>query len=95
MANLYGNISAKKAPEKKTAEFSGLDVTQDFFIYSLEWTKEKLTWKINGVTVNEQTKGVPQEEMYLVFSCGITGKTDGLELPASMEIDWVSCYKQV
>ncbi len=95
MANLYGNITAKKAPEKKTAEFSGLDVTQDFFIYSLDWTKDKLTWKINGVTVNEQTKGVPQEEMYLVFSCGITGKTDNLGLPASMDIDWVRCYKHV
>lgn len=94
MANLYGNIAAKKAPEKKTGEFTGLDVSQDFFIYSLEWTKEKLIWKINGVTVNEQTQGVPQEEMYLVFSCGITGKTDHLELPASMEIDWVRCYKQ-
>jgi beta-glucanase (GH16 family) len=93
MANLYGNITAKKAPEKKTGEFSGLDVTQDFFIYTLEWTKEKLTWKINGVVVNEQTQGVPQEEMYLVFSCGITGKTDNLGLPASMDIDWVRCYQ--
>ncbi len=80
MANLYGNVAAKKAPEKKTGEFSGLDVSQDFFIYALEWTKEKLIWKINGVTVNEQTQGVPQEEMYLVFSCGITGKTENLEL---------------
>jgi beta-glucanase (GH16 family) len=95
MANLYGNVAAKKAPEKKTAEYSGLDVTQDFFIYSLDWTKDKLTWKINGVTVNEQTQGVPQEEMYLVFSCGIKGKTENLGLPASMEIDWVRCYKQV
>jgi beta-glucanase (GH16 family) len=94
MANLYGNIAAKKAPEKKTGEYTGLDISQDFFIYSLEWTKEKLTWKINGVTVNEQTQGVPQEEMYLVFSCNLTGKTDHFELPASMEIDWVRCYKQ-
>ncbi len=95
MANLYGNVTAKKAPEKKTGEFTGLDISQDFFIYTLEWTKEKLTWKINGITVNEQTQGVPQEEMYLVFGCGITGKTDGLQLPGSMEIDWVRCYKQV
>jgi hypothetical protein len=95
MANLYGNVTGKKSPEKKTAEFSGLDVSQDFFIYSFDWTKDKLTWKINGVTVNEQSQGVPQEEMYLVFSCGITGKTDNLGLPASMDIDWVRCYKQV
>lgn len=95
MANLYGNVTARKAPDKKTGEYTGLDISQDFFIYALEWTKEKLTWKINGITVNEQTQGVPQDEMYLVFSCGITGKTDGLQLPASMEIDWVRCYKPV
>jgi beta-glucanase (GH16 family) len=95
MANLYGNVAAKKSPEKKTAEFSGLDVSQDFFIYSLDWTKDKLTWKINGVTVNEQTQGIPQEEMYLVFSCGITRKTDNLGLPVSMDIDWVRCYKPI
>ncbi|NOX48515.1 MAG: glycoside hydrolase family 16 protein [Chlorobi bacterium] len=92
MAHHYGGAS--KTPEKRTAEFKGLDVSQDFFIYTFEWTKEKMTWKINGVVVNEQTQGIPKEEMYLVFSSAITGKVDG-GLPASMEIDWVRCYKRV
>jgi beta-glucanase (GH16 family) len=76
------------------AEFSGLDLSQDYFIYTLDWTKDKLTWKINGVVVNEQTKGVPTVPMYLVFSSSITGKTNGAGLPASMEVDWVKCYKE-
>jgi beta-glucanase (GH16 family) len=92
MANLYGNISDKKAPEKKTGEFSGLDVSQDYFIYTLEWTKNKLTWKINDVVVNEQTQGVPQEEMYLVFSSGISGNAAHAQLPVSMDIAWVRCF---
>jgi beta-glucanase (GH16 family) len=92
MANLYGNPAGNKGPEKKTAEFSGLDISQDFFIYTLEWTKDKLVWKINEVVVNEQTHGVPQEEMYLVFSSGITGNVSQDQFPASMEIDWVRCY---
>jgi hypothetical protein len=92
MAHHYGEVS--KTPEKKTAEYKGLDVSQDFFIYTFEWTREKMTWKINGVVVNEQTQGIPKEEMYLVFSSAITGKVDG-GLPASMEIDWVRCYKKV
>ena len=92
LSHHYGN--AKDAQHTK-AEFSGLDLDQDFFIYTLEWTKDKLTWKINDVVVNEQTKGVPQEPLFITFSCGITGKPNDAGLPASMEIDWVRCYKKV
>ncbi len=95
MAHHYGNVADKKGPESSKSEFSGLDVSQDYFIYTLEWNKDKLIWKINDVVVNQQTKGIPQEEMYLVFSSSITDKADGGGLPASMDIDWVRCYKPV
>jgi len=39
----YGDVSDTKGPTKKTTEFSGLDVSQDFFIYPLDWSTEKLT----------------------------------------------------
>jgi beta-glucanase (GH16 family) len=95
MAHHTGNISVKKGTDTVKAEFSGLDVSQDFFIYTLEWSKDKLTWKINEITVNEQKQNIPQEDMYLVFSSSITGKVDGSGLPASMEINWVRCYQEV
>ncbi|RLD59892.1 MAG: hypothetical protein DRJ05_05740 [Bacteroidetes bacterium] len=95
MAHHYGEVSDSKKPEKKTAVYSGLDVSQDFFIYTFEWAKDKMTWKINDVVMNEQTQGIPKEEMYLVFSSAITGKADGGGLPASMEVDWVKCYQKV
>ncbi|OQX79526.1 MAG: hypothetical protein B6D61_03430 [Bacteroidetes bacterium 4484_249] len=94
MALHTGNITDKKGPDTVKAEFSGLDVSQDFFIYTLEWTKYNLIWKINDVIVNEQKQNIPQEEMYLVFSSSITGKVDGSGLPASMEVDWVKCYQE-
>ena len=95
MAHHWGDTTDKKGSQKQTADFKGLDITQDFFIYALDWTKDKLTWKINGIVVNEQTKGVPQEEMYMVFSTGLQGKVDESKLPAAMEIDWVRCYQEV
>ena len=94
MAVHTGNITDKNGPNSKETEFSGLDVSQDFFIYTLEWSKYNLTWKINDVIVNEQKQNIPQEEMYLVFSSSITGKVDGSGLPASMEVDWVRCYQE-
>ncbi|MCB2220288.1 MAG: family 16 glycosylhydrolase [Bacteroidetes bacterium] len=94
VAHHFGEATPEKAPERARAEFKGLDVAQDFFIYTLDWTKEKLTWKINDVVVNEQTRGVPQEPLYITFSCGITGKPTDSGLPASMEVDWVKCYQE-
>jgi len=93
-ATYTGDIADSKAPNTVKSEYSGLDVAQDYFIYTFIWTPEKLTWKINDVVVNEQKKNIPQEEMYLVFSSSMTGKVDG-GLPASLEIDWVRCYKEV
>jgi len=94
MAHHTGNIADNKGKETVKAEFSGLDLSQDFFIYTLEWSSDKLTWKINDVIVNEQKKSIPQEEMYLVFSSSITGKVDGSGLPTSMEVDWVRCFQE-
>ena len=50
MAHHYGTSTQQpRGPESRKAEFSGLDVSQDYFIYTLEWSKDKLTWKINNV----------------------------------------------
>lgn len=83
----------KDKPGRQNSEFKGLDVAQDFFIYTLEWSKEKLTWKINEVVVHEQTQNIPNESMYLVFNSSVTGKPSDAGLPASMEVDWVKCYQ--
>lgn len=95
MGHIYGDSSSKQGAVSKTGEFSGLDVSQDYFIYTLEWSKNKLTWRINGVVVNEQSQNIPHEEMYLVFSSSMTDKADGTGLPASMEVDWMRCYQTV
>ncbi|MBN2173476.1 MAG: family 16 glycosylhydrolase [Bacteroidales bacterium] len=95
VAHHIGDLSEGKKPLSNKAEFSGLDLSQDFFIYTLEWRKDRLTWKINDVVVNEQKQDIPAEDMYLVFSSSMTGKADGAGLPASMEIDWVRCFEEV
>lgn len=67
--------------------------SQHFFIYSLEWSKNKLEWKINGVTVHTQTENIPQVPMYLSLSTHFTNTPKVEKLPISMDIDWVRCYE--
>jgi beta-glucanase (GH16 family) len=70
----------------------GSRYSNDFFIYTLEWTSDKLVWKINDTEVLTQTSDVPQDPMYVLFAGGLDKPINGL---TSMEIDWVRVYKAI
>ncbi|MCG8409790.1 MAG: family 16 glycosylhydrolase [Bacteroidales bacterium] len=87
IANFWSNDEKIKSNKKR---LGGLDFSKDYFIYSLEWTSEKLIWRINDIVIYEQTQGVPQEEMYIVLSSGI--HKDGNVNDSNMEVDWVRAF---
>jgi hypothetical protein len=68
----------------------GSKYANDFFIYTLEWTADKLVWKINDEVVFTQSEKVPQEPLYINISGGLDKPISGL---TSMEVDWVRVYK--
>jgi len=68
----------------------GSRYANDFFIYTLEWTRDLLVWKINGEEVFRQTSNVPQEPMYVLFSGGLDKPVSGM---TTMEIDWIRVYQ--
>ncbi len=76
--------------DKKAKGAVGSKYAKDFFIYTLEWTPDKLVWKVNGVEAFTQTTNVPQEPMYMVFSGGLDKPISGT---TAMEIDWVRVYQ--
>jgi hypothetical protein len=68
----------------------GSRYSNDSFIYTLEWTPDKLVWKINNTEVFSQRTDVPQEPMYILLAGGLEKPINGM---TSMEIDWVRVYK--
>ena len=78
-----GNGSHVK--QKLGAKYAG-----DFYIYTLEWTPDKLVWKINGVEAFTQTSNVPQEPMYINLAGGLEKPISG---STSVEVDWIRVYK--
>jgi len=68
----------------------GSRYANDFFIFTLEWTSDKLVWKINDTEVLVQTSDVPQEPMYVVLAGGTDKPLSGM---TTMEIDWVRVYQ--
>ena len=68
----------------------GSRYSNDYYIYTLEWTSDRLVWKINGTEVLTRTSDVPQEPMYVLLAGGLDKPINGI---TSMEIDWVRVYK--
>jgi hypothetical protein len=93
MGSYWGNPNARGGIDKRLSALNRSKFERDFFIFSLEWTKEKLTWKVNGVKVLSATEGVPHVPMYMNLSSSLYVETNGVSLPAEMEVDWVRCYQ--
>ncbi len=92
MSNIWGNIAESSGIKKQVSKLGASRFSKDFFIYTLEWTPDKLTWKINGLTVATTTEGVPQQPMYLILNSALYKDVNGSVLPVTMEVDWVKCY---
>ena len=68
----------------------GARYANNFFIYTLEWTADRLVWKINNKVVHTQTSNIPNEPMYVSLAGGLDQPISGM---TSMEIDWVRVYQ--
>jgi hypothetical protein len=68
----------------------GSRYSNDFFIYTLEWSSDKMVWKINGTEVFTQTSNIPQEPMYILLAGGLDKPVNSV---VSMETDWIRVYQ--
>ena len=93
VGSYFGNPNVKGGVDKKAASMSRDKYGKDYQIFSLEWTSDKLIWKINGVTIYTTTRGVPQVPMYINISSALYQDVNGSVLPAEVEVDWIRCYQ--
>jgi hypothetical protein len=61
----------------------------DFYIYTLLWSNNKLAWLINGKKVFESSN-IINEPMYISFSSGVYDKKAE---QTAMYVDWVRCFR--
>ncbi len=93
-SNFFWKNEGAAVPSRSITKTGGNRFTNNFHIFSLEWSPEYLIWKINDKVFKKQGNNVPQEEMYLVFSTILKNWGKDAGLPAGMEIDWVRVYKR-
>lgn len=79
-------------------KFEGPDYSQDFHIFTIEWTPAKITWFIDGIERFSSNKGVPCEPMYPILNTQVgddwAGKTDDSIFPQYYVIDYIRVYKK-
>lgn len=94
LSSYWGDAANASSANTETTKFGGNALSKDFFIYTLEWTPEKLSWKINDIEVHSSQQGIPEEPLYIILSAGIKKEVKGELDQVPFEIDWVRCYER-
>ena len=84
-------VGLLKRDNRQTASVSGLKNGQ-FYIFRVEWGKDKITWKVNSKELLS-IPTVPNLEMHINAASVVVNEISGA-LPASLEIDWIKVYQQ-
>ncbi len=89
-----GRVYARQEELKKEIQFlDKMKLDKEYYIFTFEWTPEKMTWRINDAVVKEETRHIPDVPMYIIFSLGACQNLPDKCLPVKMQIDWVRGYK--
>lgn len=70
-----------------------IKLANDYYIFTLEWTEEKMVWMVNDFVIKEVRENIPDVPMYIILSLGASDVPADKYLPVRMEIDWVRLYK--
>ena len=79
--------------------FKGADFSRDFHVFSIEWTKDSITWLIDDIVRFQISNYIPNEKMYLYLNTAIGGNwpgspDDSTVFPVNYEIDYVRVFKR-
>lgn len=83
----------KAAVKNDSRLLKEIELGNEYYIFTLEWTEEKMVWMVNDMVVKEEHENIPDVPMYIVFSLGSTATPADKNVPARMDIDWVKAYR--
>ncbi|MFJ7680020.1 family 16 glycosylhydrolase [Peribacillus sp. NPDC097198] len=100
---LWNVVHWEDKKKKRQRDFTHTDTKKPlndaFHVYGIIWTKEKLTFTLDGKVTHTMTKNVPQKPMYLTMNVSVGGQwaTDPSpkqKFPKKMQIDYVRYYSK-
>lgn len=97
----YVKTDNKKGELQKEHQLSGANFSDDFHVYSIEWTPTKVQYLLDGTPVYEELIQSDMKEFlrpfYLIVNLAVGGYWPGdpdasTSFPANFYIDYVRCY---
>ncbi|MDR1666118.1 MAG: family 16 glycosylhydrolase [Bacteroidales bacterium] len=92
MGNFWGKLKDTGGANSDVTAVTGAFAGKSY-LFSLEWTKNRLTWTINGVTIKTMKFGIPSEPLYIAMASGVRKGRQTLSTPVKFEIDWIRYYQ--
>lgn len=85
--------------ENKTCKLNlDFDPSKDFHVYGFRWTKDSLTWYIDGKEVFTRKNDYFHRPMHLVFDCEVmytwVGEPEAKDLPDVFSVDYFKYTKE-
>jgi beta-glucanase (GH16 family) len=95
MTNHWRGEDGRSTSESYT--YRGTDFSKRFHTYAVTWTEKEIIWDVDGIQRARETRGVPQEPMFLLLNLAVGGKWPGYPdettpFPSYLEIDYVRVY---
>jgi beta-glucanase (GH16 family) len=82
-------------------EVETTDLSQDWHVFGLDWTSERLVWYLDGEEVwrYAEPRHIPDEPMYLILNLAVGGNWPGnpdetTVFPAQMKVDYVRAWSR-
>jgi beta-glucanase (GH16 family) len=91
--SIYWQDSKRNKPNKQKSSIGGFNFNSNFYILGVDWSPTKMVWKINGIPFFETDKNLPNAPVYIVLSSGVLSNPIESNLPATLEVDWVRCWR--
>lgn len=60
----------KTVPKSDIQQLKEVTLGDEYYIFTFEWTEEKMVWMVNDMVVKEVRENIPDEPMYIVLSLG-------------------------
>lgn len=97
MTNHWTDATGK--PTGYSYVHKGVDTSDGYHVYAVEWTSTYIAWLLDGKEVYRTTSNVPQTRMYVLAQLGIGGDWPGnpdatTVFPAQMDVDYIRVFKQ-
>ncbi|HOP03998.1 MAG TPA: glycoside hydrolase family 16 protein [Tenuifilaceae bacterium] len=89
----YFWMNGEGKTKKSITSVGGLNLKNNFFILSIDWDANSIVWKINGIPYKEEKNNLPDSPLYVVISSGVNSQPNDANLPVTLEVDWVRCWK--